>query len=407
MKKYIIGTVALLTVLVFAGVALAQDSVFPRKQHTWTEKQTFRAPVEQYSTSKYGEDAEITTSRRTLYPENLLENSLYAVWSGGTRYGVLDADGKSGGSKWAVPDGWNVQGAYTGVTRCDAPDAITGSGSSVYSGFPYSAEINCWGTATGAGTTRYYTYPATTGVSTSAAWFDRFRGKRVVFGAFVKRDLDQYTKTGVTTNFIRPFINTYSGAGYLAGETSFAFGDYQTTNGWAAVSATTTVPLNATALEVGFAMNPTVLAATSTSGDSAYVCAPFLYIDPLSKEYASRPGEVIFFKRPIDFDYDYDKSITAVSAYNVPGQTRGIAPAAMAAAYLVSMTGNAASGVSVMFRANAAMSGVSFPANRGASTDQSILYTTWVVPDADGNFELNSSSGVSNISITLHGVELK
>ncbi len=346
-----------------------------------------------------------------LHPQNLINNALLAVWSGGSRYGApLAAYGASGGSIWAVPDGWNIQGASTGVTRYDAPDAIAGSGSSVYPGFPHSAYVQTWGTATGTGTTRYFTYPGTNGVSTTATWYRQFAGQRVTFGAWVKRDTAQYTATGVSTYFIRPFINTYANAGYLAGETSFAFGSYQATNGWECVTATTTVPTAATALEVGFAMNPTVLAAVG--GDSAYVCGPFLYVNPVDSAFAPNPQEIVYLNRSLDV-WSGGSTFTAQLGNNV-GQSidlstgagwKGIIPDSAKAIYCTIRGDFASTADPLHFYANMLDSGVTlYPqVTAGVASFDNI----WIPLKADGTFIVDNVAAVTGVSLIVNAVQVR
>lgn len=269
-------------------------------------KKDFRDPVtfQKKATVKekmeFGKDASITIEssqtvpEKNLYPQNFIKNSGMDIWSGGTRWGS--------GALSSVPDGWYIPSTstYTGVTRIDV-DTISPV-SSVTPDFTNSVYLGVFDTANAisqTGNTKFFMYPGS-GVSTASSWYKRFAGKSVTFGAYVKRDLGQYTSTGVTTNFIRPVMNDHSV--FLSGVTNgyWKEGDWVSHNGWNLYTVTWDVPTTADAFEVGFAMNPTVLSPAASTGDSVYITGAFLEINPLHKGYVPIPEEDVYFTNQID-----------------------------------------------------------------------------------------------------------
>lgn len=415
MRKIILFMCAGLVVLFMAHTVFADHT--EKKRIIYSDKQTYNAPVVINDDVTYGADAEIKSNRRYLNPPNMIHNSLLGIWSGGSRYGV--------GGTTCVPDGWTITGTKTGVSRVEGSDTALGSGATVYPGFPHSMLIENWATKTGpGGTTAYVQYPAMAGVSPSRVWYQQFAGKRVVFGAWVNFDVNQYVKSAVTTNFMRPYILTYTGANnYVQNATSFAFGPYVTNHGWTMVSAVTDVPTKATALEVGFELSPTILAAAADdtagnprSGDSIYVCAPFLLVDPLQTEYVPNPQEEIYFDRAVEFyngtAANWNKGV-GTSSYNVAQETLGKISPNVSTLYVTYQAKSAGSGtVSVQFRTSTAskhLSGATFyPVfNNAGGTSNFSTGPVWVPTDYNGDFDVYTSEAQTGVSLTVTGAKMR
>lgn len=384
--------------LLFLVQSVAFADSTERRRIIYTDKQTYQADAVFKDTANYGSNAEITSDRKAIYPQNLIQNSLFGVWSGGSTFVIA---GRAG-----VPDGWNIPSASTGATKVDVANTAPGTGSTVYAGFTHSVSLGNYNATTGAGTTAYFTYPSENGVSTSRTWYQQFAGKRVVFGAWVWQDFGQYAASGVTTQFIRPFINTYPG-GYAAGETSFAFGDYPLKSGWNLLSAVTTVPNGATALEVGFAMNPTILAPRVTTGDSAYVCAPFLLIDPIHAGYVPVPQEVIYLRNAARFDSSNYATAGGNSSFTVAARTAGKIPEDVDALYVAFIGTPAGSTNEVHFRpstTNVGSGATYYTALAGVSP---VTAHEWVNTDYNGDFDMYSLNPVTGVTISITGVKMR
>lgn len=407
MKTRLFGkgiVLAVMVLLAFAVTANAQKAAITNQPNIFTDKQIFRAPIEVYKTEKFGPDAEITSDRRLFYSKNYIENSLLGVWSGGSRYTV--------GGTASVPDGWNIMSTYTGTSRFDLSDVAPGSGSTIYPGFPHSMYLENRNPVTGPGTTAYVTYSPTNGVSSTRTWYQQFAGKRVVFGAWVKKENTQAVASGVTTNFIRPFINTYSGAGYAGVEKSFAFGNYASGNEWTMLSSVTTVPAGATALEVGFAMNPTILAAkgvVAQTGDSVYICAPFLLIDPIKTEYIPAPQEVVFLNKTLNvwsggstFGSRDSGDVGVSLDLSVHPGWAGIIPDS-AKAILCTVKGDFASTADPLhFYANKIDSGVTVYPQIAAGVAS--FSNVWIPISTTGTIKVDNVATVTGVTLWVHAV---
>ena len=379
--------------------------VFARSERSkveYYEKQTFKSDTEHQKEMKFGPNASIT-SDKNVYPENFIKNSQLAIWSGGTRWG-------SGGLA-SVPDGWYIPSlsTFTGVTRIDVNTISPVS--SVTPSFTHSMLLSTWDATTGTGNTNYVAYP-NSGVSAAQWWRDKFAGKTVVFGAFVKRDLGQYVASGVSTNFIRPFIHV--GQNYKASEVNYTFGDYIEKGGWALATIEYDVPAGVSAFEVGFAMNPTVLAPPggSSTGDSVYVCAPFLLINPLCKEYVANPGEVIFLNKTLDVwsggstfgAMAIGQAGTALDLSLDTGWS-GIIPDDAAAIYATVKGDFAATADPLHFYGNNIDSGVTIYPNvvAGVATFNNI----WIPISSTGTINVDNVAVVTGVSLFVEGVLMR
>lgn len=387
------------------GTVYAQ-SAMERQPHNWTNKNKFSSTVILEKDVDLGTNANITSSGgRYLDPQNHIRNSLLGVWSTGASIY------NTGTTSANVPDGWynpTTNLGNVGVSKVLLTDVAFGSGGSVYPTFPYSMQIDARNKhTTGAGVTGYFAYPGDSGVSTAALWYRKFSGKRVVFGAYVWRDTGQYTASGVSTHFIRPFIRTSSSGGNV--DINCAFGDYQETNGWQLVSAVTDVPTKATALEVGFALNPTVLAPIA--GDTAFICAPFLLIDPARVDYVSAPREIVYFSSPVEFNTNgpgNDKG-TGTSSYTVFNETSGRVPQDVDA-YYVAVQGQITADLTQMqLRTDTAHRvGVThYPVYAAAGGATRYTIHQWIPADYNGDFDFYTSSAVNGISVFVTGAQYK
>ena len=391
-----------LTFLFVLSMAVYVWARAERSKVEYYDRQTFKAKTVHQNEMNFGSDASIT-STKLLYPKNEIKNSQLGIWSGGTRWG-------SGGLA-SVPDGWYISNlsTYTGVTRIDV-NAISPV-SSVTPSFTHSMYLNTWDATTGAGNTNYIAYP-NSGVSAAQWWRDKFAGKTVVFGAFVKRDLGQYAATGVTTNFIRPFVHI--GQNYKATEINFTFGDYIETGGWTLATMEYDVPAGVSAFEVGFAMNPTVLAPPggSSTGDSVYVCAPFLLINPLRKEYVPNPGEVIFLNKTLDV-WSGGSTFGAMAigqagtALDLSLDTGwgGIIPDDAEAIYATVKGDFASTADPLHFYGNNIDSGVTIYPNvvAGVATFNNI----WIPLSSTGTINVDNVAVVTGVSLFVEGVKVK
>lgn len=288
-NKRIFTLLSILLIIGIAAVVYAADRF--RGKTEFYDRATFKKDVQLDGEVTYGTDAEVV-STKNMYPQNWIKNSKLAFWSGGTCY--------ANGSTAALPDGWYMPSlsTYTGATLV-AVNTISPV-SSVTPDFLHSMNVGVNDPTTGqSASTKFILYPGS-GVSTASSWYKNFAGKSVTFGAWVNRPITQTVTSGITTNFIRPVINTHSI--HLSGVTSgyWAQGDYVENSDWNLATVTMDVPNDASAFECGFAMNPTAIAPTGTSGDSAYIVAPFLLINPLHKSYVPIPDEEVFFTNQID-----------------------------------------------------------------------------------------------------------
>ena len=400
-KKITSSIVALALIGIFATVVYAAYN--ERQVTVFWNKVTFKNILDVQDELKFSSDA-VITSTKELNPRNYIDNSELAIWSGGTRWG-------SGGLA-SVPDGWYIPNlsTYTGVTRTDV--STIAPVSSVTPQAIHSMYINTWDATTGAGNTNYIAYPDS-GVSTAAWWYNKFAGHSVVFGAWVKRDIDQFIASGVSTNFIRPFINTNTT--YVAAETYFTFGDYIENDGWTLSTMEYNVPAGATAFEVGFAMNPTVLAPPggSSTGDSAYIVAPFLLINPLNKEYVSRPDEIIWFKKQLDVwtgGSTFGAKATARAAVSLDLSAdvgwNGIVPDDTKAIY--ASVGGTFSGVLAAdflhFYGDESLSGVTIrtPVAGIASLERPV----WIPVSSTGTINVDNINVVTGVSLWVHGAQI-
>lgn len=224
--------------------------------------------------------------------KNVIKNSAFAVWSSGTAY-AIDAS--------ASPDGWSFTdiantGSNAGATKVNLADVTTpGSGQTeIYPGLTHSALIT---SDAGVGVSDYWVYPdENSGLSVAQTWYRKFVGRTITFGALVYTD----SSLAGDTNYIRPYISTANVGGHKGGTvngsgvTRSTFGDYAS-GGWQFLSASTTVPNGATALEFGWQIFGTALSSSPT----AYVCGPTLIsgntVGAL-QEYIPVPNEVVDFK---------------------------------------------------------------------------------------------------------------
>ena len=394
----------LLTLFMVLAFTVSVNAESIRNKNIYTDRQTFKKDVNIDGDMKFGDNASILTDSKNLYPRNQMHNSELAIWSGGTRWGS--------GALASVPDSWYVysQSTLTGVTRIDV-DTISPV-SSVTPPFIHSMYINTWDTSTGPGVTKYVAYPSS-GVSTSPSWYKKFAGRTVVFGAYVKRDLAQPISTGVTTGFIRPFINRHET--YVGAETYFEFGDYVESDGWTLSTIEYDVPAGATAFEVGFAMNPTVLAGSKSgdTGDSAYVVAPFILINPLNKAYVPVPKEEIFFINTVNPFGAYvsgGSSFVAGDAATVMDLSSddgwaGKIPDDVELIYATVSVGGTWPNSLYMYGDNV-LGGVSFYSTASGASPQAT--TAWIPVSSTGTINIpNPSGSFSGTSMFVHGVKMR
>jgi len=380
--------------------------VFARSERSkveYYEKQTFKSDTEHQKEMKFGPNASIT-SDKNVYPENFIKNSQLAIWSGGTRWG-------SGGLA-SVPDGWYIPSlsTFTGVTRIDVNTISPVS--SVTPSFTHSMLLSTWDATTGAGNTNYIAYP-NSGVSAVQWWRDKFAGKTVVFGAFVKRDLGQYVASGVSTNFIRPFVHI--GQNYKASEVNYTFGDYIEKAGWTLATMEYDVPAGVSAFEVGFAMNPTVLAPPggSSTGDSVYVVAPFLLINPLNKEYVANPKEIIFLNENVNaftagastFGAMDDLQAGTVLDLSADDGWGGIIPDDAEAIYTTVKGDFASTADPLHFYSVNIDSGVTIYPNVAAGV--ATFNNVWIPVSPTGTITVDNVAVVTGVSLQVHGVQMR
>ena len=386
----------------FVGTAYAEMT--ERRPATFHNKVTLKDKVIIEEDVAYGTKADVT-STKDMYPRNWIANSELGIWSGGSTWATGGING--------LPDGWYIPSTstFTGATLV-AVTAIAPV-SSVTPPFNHSMLLSTWGTDTGqTAVTKFVLYPEG-GVSTASTWYKRFAGKNVTFGALVNRSIGQPVASGVTTNFVRPVINTY--ATHLSGVTSAYWkqGDYVEEGGWKLSTVSWDVPADINAFEVGFAMNPTILsssASVSITGDSIYVVAPFLLINPLHKKYVSVPQEVIMFERQLDPFGSGGSNFTGtglttidLSADNGWG---GIVPDDVKEIYATVMV-NAGSSAALQFYGDNGLGGVSI---FGQISGVSPLQTTIMIPvSGSGTINVNNTAGgtFSGTSLFVHGVVMK
>lgn len=400
-------TIFCVFMLVLAFVTPQAYAKSERSKIEYYDRQWFKDEARFDDTTNFTDNADITSDSKLFYPLNHIKNSGLGVWSGGTRYGVSN-------SQSAVPDGWYIYGQSastgTGATRYDLADVAPGTGSTVYQGQEHSMLIGVWDPTTGAGTTKYYAYPDS-GVSAQRHWYQRFAGHTVTFGCYIHRDLSQYVATGVTTNLIRPFINI--GTTYVDAETYFTFGSYVEDNddAWTLATVTYDVPSSATAFEVGLAINPTVLSASASTGDTVYVSAPFLLIDPLHKGYVPNPGEVIMFEAQLDVwgsgGSTFGAKPTAGTAisYDLSSANgfNGIVPDDVEAMY-VTVGVDAAASSAMHFYGDDATGGVTI---MGTGNSVPNWETLWVPVSASGTINIDNINAFTGTSLFVHGVKLR
>jgi len=397
--------ITFLTALLVTGVFIASAYAAMERKEIWYKNfQHFMTNIFIEKGCEFGDNAEITSTNKDLYPVNLIKNSKFAIWSGGSRYG-------DGGTA-SVPDGWYIPSTstYTGTTLV-AVDSISPVSSTTPQAI-HSMYLDTWDSTTGpTAATKFVLYPDS-GVSTASWWYKKFAGKTAVFGAWVKRDVTQSVTTGVTTNFIRPVINTYSV--HLSGCTSayWKLGDYVENDGWTLATVTCDVPITADAFECGFSLSPTVLAPTGTSGDSVYVVKPFLLINPLHKEYVPRPDEEIFFTN----------TVNPFGAYSTGGSTFGTGsggsldlsaddgwggkiPDDVSHIY-ATVAVNASWPYNLYMYGDEVLGGVSFYTTGSGASPQAT--TAWIPVDVGGEINIsNPSTNFSGVSLFVHGAKIR
>ena len=397
-----------LTFLFVLSMAVYVWARAERSKVEYYDRQTFKAKTVHQNEMNFGSDASIT-STKLLYPKNEIKNSQLGIWSGGTRWG-------SGGLA-SVPDGWYIPSTstYTGVTLVGV-DAIAPV-SSVTPAFIHSMYINTWdGTNASVqnGNTKFVLYPDS-GVSTQSWWYKKFAGKSVTFGAWVNRDVAQVVASGVTTNFIRPVINSHS-VHLSACSDYWKLGDFIEDGDWALATVTWDVPANADAFECGFAMNPTVLAArkSGNSGDSMYVVAPFLLINPLNKEYAPKPGEVITFNKQLEpwpsGGSTFGAQATGHAATSIDlssaNNFEGIIPDDTEAIY-ATVRVQASYGHAIQFYGDDPRGGVSFFGVDQGSGVTSQASTAWIPISSSGTLNVDNIAVFSGVSLMIHGAKMR
>lgn len=227
----------------------------------------------------------VTFANNTPIAVNEVTNQKLAIWTGGTsRYG---SDTSS------APDGYEIctQGSTTGLTRYGQSDSqLIATGATPYGNLGYAMYVQSMGATHGVPAEIAYN----SGVSNQPWYYHKYRGKQIQWGAMV------YTDPGTTgaTDFIRPYIVTATNARGTAGITAFAtYSSDYAGGGWEFISAVTTVPNNATALEVGFE----VVATTGLTGASAFILGPVLISgNTVNATPNPNPNEQIFFTKTLD-----------------------------------------------------------------------------------------------------------
>ena len=226
----------------------------------------------------------------------------------------------------------------------------------------------------------------------------------------VKMDTGQYVATGVTTGFIRPVINTHSV--HLSGVTSgyWKKGDWVAENGWNLSTVTWDVPADASAFEVGFAMNPTVLAPGASTGDTVYMTAPFIIINPLHTAYVPIPGEEIFFHNQLDpFGSGGSNFLgTVLSTIDLSSDNgwNGIVPDDVSQIY-ATVAVTATYPYALQFYGDNAKGGVSFFATASGSSPQAT--TAWIPVSSTGTINVNNTSNgnFSGTCMFVHGAKMR
>lgn len=399
-KKITSSIIAIALIGIFATVVYAAYN--ERQVTVFWNKVTFKKILDVQDELKFSPDA-IITSTKDVNPRNYINNSELAIWSGGTSYGV--------GARASVPDGWYIPGAstYTGVTRIDVNTIAPVS--SVTPSFTHSMYANVWSTATGqSAATKFLLYPGS-GVSAAASWYKKFAGKNVTFGAWMKRDITVSVAAGVSTNFIRPVMNSHS-VHLSACSTYWKLGDFVENDGWTLATATWDVPADASAFECGFAMNPTVLAPKTTSGDSVYIVAPFLLINPLHKKYVPRNDEVVFFTN----------TVNPFGAYSSGGSTFGVGTGGSldlsadngwggkipddTKAIYATVAVNASWPNSLYMYGDNILGGVSFYTTASGASPQAT--TSWIPVSSSGTINVaNPTVAFSGTSMFVHGARIR
>jgi len=335
------------------------------------------------------------TVRFDSYPPaqvNEITNAALAIWSGSTRDGVSPA---------GYPDGWLVlDQTNTGVTLVNSDTvAKAGTGNTVYPGFNHAMEIQ---TLAATGTSDYISYPGIAGVSTNPIWYKKYAGERVTFGALVRTDI---------ANNVRPYIITCTNArvaGNMHGVTPFAtYGSYGDGDaGWDLLTATTTVPNAASALEFGWEID-----GTSRTGPTAYVCGPFFVSGATPSMPVQRPGEMIFLEEKLDVwsgGSDFGaRAATRTTTLDISSDIgwNGIIPEDAKAIYATVMGDFVATSDYLYFYGDNILGGVTVvPQVVGgvASFDN-----VWIPVSGTGTITVQNAAAVTGVSLFVHGVQMQ
>jgi len=324
-------------------------------------------------------------------PINMITNSELAIWSGGTRHGISAALN-------AAPDGWYFwDTTNSGATRYSSGDAsavIARSGLTSFNGFPHTMYVE---SAAAYGQEDYVGFPKS-GVSREASWYQQFYGQQIQFGAWVWTD----GNSSGATDFIKAYIMTQkSGTSTAAALSS----DYAG-GGWEYLSATTTVPIAADCLEVGFLLNGTAL-----SGPSAFIVGPTLVKGVVNMANPiRRVGETVYFENPVAFVSNgptFDLA-AGTSSFNLAYEGSGKIPENVSALYVgyqleVSSSGDHQS----QFRPDTScLTGTTLWSTAPSGVT---LYThnVWVKTDYAGDFDLYTSGAANGVSIFITGAQVR
>lgn len=357
--------------------------------------------------------------------KNWLHNVSLGVWSGGTISATyLFASQNTDGAN-AAPDGWRwseTDNVLSGASRMDVQSITTaGTGATeIYPGLTHSVHFSHSGNY---GTSDWLLYPDSS-VSSQQHWYGQFVGKQITFGALIWVDED----TTGATNLVRPFIRTSaSGATPYGGNCTFgpyATGDSNSASargsaGWEFLSASTTVPDAATALDFGFEIWGHAY-SSSQIGTSGYMCGPTLTSGATIGFPIMVPGEVVYLDNPINLA-NHDPAPSTAISYGAGGSTidvysasTGQIPRDVDALLFTLCVGSGTTGDQLSLRRTSSVStGVSWYIDEAAQDSEGDhtgmeSFTGWVKTDHLGRFFLVSgNNGITGASPIFTAVKMR
>jgi len=336
--------------------------------------------------------------------KNWIKNASLSVWSGGTIAASSAAYGASYNATGydAMPDGWKWGydgNVASGASRMDHHDVTSpGSGATeIYPGLAHSVYFSHSGNY---GVSDYMLYP-NSAVSSQANWYRQFAGKQVTFGAYVWTDAN----TTGATNLVRPFIRTSNnGATPYANAT---FGPYAN-GGWDWLSATTTVPNGATALDFGFEITGNAY-SSSVIGTSGYMCGPTFVSGATVGSPIIEPREIVFLDSPVSLygsspaGQTYSAGETQIDVYS---GTTGQIPRDIQAVYFNLGVASGTTNDPVVFRDTSSGNGVTQYVTTGQAQGFFNIQG-WVKTAYDGSFYIYTQAGLSGCTPEIVAVELR